>query len=117
MAAQPSLFDREEVGPVRRAAQVAVAPAAPVQPLPVGDRPEGWRAPTVGEMACRRCGGAACCGDKGQWFCWSCKPGDFLSLARTPAAQTDHGFLFGDGVARPTGILAHAPIAVAMVRR
>lgn len=91
MARQPSFFDRDEVAPVRRAAQVA--PAAPVQPLPPGERPEGWRAPTDGglpgvrEEACARCGGAACCGSMGQWFCWACKPADFLSLARHGGAD------------------------------
>lgn len=90
MARQPSFFDRDEVAPVRRAAP-SVARAARAAPLSVDQRPDGWRAPTdsgrpgIREEACVRCGGAACCGDKGQWFCWSCKPGDFLSLARRAA--------------------------------
>jgi hypothetical protein len=92
MARQPSFFDRDEVAPVRQAAQVRVVPVAPVQLLPPGARPEGWRAPTdsgrpgIREEACVRCGGAACCGDKGQWFCWPCKPADFLSLAQAGRA-------------------------------
>jgi hypothetical protein len=85
MARQTSLFDRSEVGPTRRATPIAIAPAAPVEVLPEGQRPADWRAPTVGEEACARCGGAACCGDRGRFYCWTCKPADFLSLARGAA--------------------------------
>lgn len=90
MARQPSFFDRDEVAPVRRAAEVRVAPAAPIGGvLAESERPDGWRAPTesgvpgIKEEACARCGGAACCGDRGRFYCWSCKPADFLSLARS----------------------------------
>lgn len=92
MARQPSFFDRDEVAPAPRRAEARRPAAAPAQPLPPGQRPEGWRAPTdsgrpgIREEACARCGGAACCGDMGQWFCWSCKPADFLSLARSGRA-------------------------------
>lgn len=64
----------------REAAQVRVAAQAAA--LGPGERPAGWRAPTRGEHACGRCGGAAGFGLGEQWFCRACAPADFLPAGR-----------------------------------
>lgn len=52
-------------------------------------RPEGWRAPTMGEATCGGCGGAACYGQGfgpgALTWCRSCVPAGFLPLVAVAA--------------------------------
>lgn len=83
MARQPSFFDPAEVGPRLRPRVDPIAPPPPaVTVLPESQRPANWRAPTEGEEACVRCAGAACFGLHRTWYCYDCRPADFLPKDR-----------------------------------
>lgn len=72
----------------RKAAPVIKVAAA--APLFEGPRPEGWRAPTMGEAACGVCAGAACYGQgfgpSALAWCMSCVPAGFLPVSEGVAA-------------------------------
>lgn len=83
--AQPSLFDRAEVGPVRR-------PIPPVIREPVvalraaAERPADWRAPSTPDRVCGGCAGDACFAQGTARFCYHCRPADFLPKDRGEVA-------------------------------
>lgn len=87
---QPGFFDPAEVGPRPRPRAISIAPPPPadaVEALDPALRPAGWRAPTLGEEACRGCAGAACYGLHGAWYCYDCVPAGFLPKDRPQAGD------------------------------
>lgn len=84
-AAQPSLFDRAEVGPVRRPTPPAVRETVVALRTPQ-DRPADWRPPSTPERVCGGCAGDACFGLGATKFCYHCRPADFLPKDRAGVA-------------------------------
>ncbi len=74
---QSSFFDIAEMAPRSQVAAPVVAAVARAA------RPEGWRAPTLGEQACGACDGAAAFGMGAQHFCRSHLPAGFMPGERT----------------------------------